>query len=97
METKVQAVNFTAQQELVDFVNARLDKLTLFTDQITTREVYLKVDKSETGENKIAEIKLNLPGKELFAKKQSESFEEAIDNVVEALKKQIEKHKSKVH
>lgn len=97
METKVQAVNFSAQQELVDFVNARLDKLTLFTDQITTREVYLKLDKSETGENKIAEIKLNLPGKELFAKKQSESFEEAIDNVVEALKKQIEKHKSKVH
>ena len=25
-------------------------------------------------ENKLAEIKLNIPGKELFAKKQSESF-----------------------
>ncbi len=96
METKVQAVNFTAQQELVDFVNTRLEKLAQFSDQITTREVFLKVDKNDMGENKIAEIKLNLPGKELFAKKQSDSFEEAIDNVVEALKKQIEKHKAKV-
>jgi putative sigma-54 modulation protein len=96
METKVQAVNFTAQQELVDFVNTRLEKLAQFSDQITTSEVFLKVDKNDMGENKIAEIKLNLPGKELFAKKQSDSFEEAIDNVVEALKKQIEKHKAKV-
>lgn len=96
METKVQAVNFTVEQELVDFVNARLEKLTQFTDQITTREVYLKVDKSDVGVNKIAEIKLNLPGKELFAKKQCDTFEEAVDNVCDALKKQILKHKGKV-
>ena len=96
METKVQAVNFTVEQELVDFVNTRLEKLTQFTDQITTREVFLKVDKSDVGINKIAEIKLNLPGKELFAKKQCDTFEEAVDNVCDALKKQILKHKGKV-
>lgn len=95
MENKIQAVNFTAQEELVTFVNTRLKKLTQYTDQITNSEVFLKLDNNDNGENKIAEIKLNIPGKELFAKKQCESFEEAVDSVVEALKKQVLKHKAK--
>jgi len=37
-----------------------------------------------------------LPGNELFAKKQCNSFEEAADSAVQALKKQVEKHKNKV-
>ena len=35
------------------------------------------------------------PGKELFAKKQCKSFEEATDLACEALRKQVTKHKQK--
>ena len=55
-----------------------------------------KLDKKEGVENKIAEIKLAIPGKDLFAKKQCKSFEEATDLAVEALRKQIKKHKGKL-
>jgi putative sigma-54 modulation protein len=53
------------------------------------------LDKSDVNENKIAEVKLSIPGKELFAKKQCKTFEEATDVAVEALRKQIDKHRPK--
>jgi putative sigma-54 modulation protein len=54
------------------------------------------VDNSEDRENKLAEIKVNIPGKELFAKKQSQSFEKSVDEAVEALRRQLKKHKEKL-
>ena len=45
--------------------------------------------------NKISEIKLDLSGGPLFARRQSKSFEEATDGAVNALKKQIARHKEK--
>ena len=62
---------------------------------IISSEVFLRIDKNSTQENKVAEVKLLMPGQELFAKKQCKSFEEATDQVVNALKKQVEKHKTK--
>jgi putative sigma-54 modulation protein len=59
-------------------------------------EVFLRIDKSQEGDNKVAEVKILIPGKELFAKKQCKTFEEATDLAVEALRKQVKKHKEKV-
>ncbi|OFZ26404.1 MAG: 30S ribosomal protein S30 [Bacteroidetes bacterium RIFCSPHIGHO2_02_FULL_44_7] len=96
MDFKVNTVHFTADGKLVDFIHTKVKKLELIYDNIIASEVYLRIDKNETQENKIAEVKLLLPGNELFAKKQSKSFEEAADLAVAALKKQVAKHKSKV-
>ncbi|MBL4903270.1 MAG: HPF/RaiA family ribosome-associated protein [Desulfocapsa sp.] len=38
---------------------------------------------------------MQTPGKELFAKRQCKSFEEAIDTALEAIKRQMKKHKEK--
>lgn len=95
MDFKVNTVHFTADQKLVDFIHGKVKKLELMHDQIIASEIYLRLDKSTDKENKIAEVKLLLPGSELFAKKQCKSFEEAADLAVAALKKQVEKHKAK--
>ena len=95
MDIQVHSVHFTADKKLVDFVNEKVGKLELFFDNIIASEVYLRLDKSQDGENKIAEVKILIPGKELFAKKQCKSFEEAADLAVEALRKQVTKHKEK--
>ena len=58
-------------------------------------EVFLRVDKANDDSNKVAEIKIKIPGSELFAKKQCASFEEATDLAVDALRKQIQKTKKK--
>ena len=77
MKVKVSALHFDADQSLIDFTSERVNKLETFYDKIIDGEVVFKVDKSDRRENKVAEIKLNIPGKDLFAKKQCKSFEEA--------------------
>lgn len=95
MDFKVNSVNFTVDQKLVDFIKGKVNKLELMYDKITASEVYLRVDKNAEKENKVAGVKLLIPGSELFAEKQCKSFEEATDLAVDALKKQVEKYKSK--
>ncbi|MFZ9046832.1 MAG: ribosome hibernation-promoting factor, HPF/YfiA family [Cyclobacteriaceae bacterium] len=95
MDFKVNSVNFTVDQKLVNFIHEKVKKLELMNNGIISSEVFLRVDKNSTKENKVAEVKLLMPGQELFAKKQCKSFEEATDQVVDALKKQVEKYKMK--
>jgi putative sigma-54 modulation protein len=95
MNIQIHSVRFDADKKLIDFVNQKLDKLTQFSEEIVNAEVYLRLDKDQTRENKISEIKLDLSGRPLFAKKQSKTFEEATDDAITALKKQITKHKQK--
>ena len=96
MQVQVHSVRFDADSKLLDFVQLKLNKLEQFHDQIIGTEVFLRLDKSDTNTNKVAEIKMAVPGKELFAKKQSRIFEEATDVAVEALRKQIRKYKTKL-
>jgi putative sigma-54 modulation protein len=95
MNIQIHSVRFNADKKLIDFVHQRLDKLTQYGEDIVNAEVFLRLDKDEDRENKISEIKLDLSGGPLFARKQSKTFEESTDEAIEALKKQITKHKQK--
>lgn len=95
MQVQVQSIHFDADIKLIKFIEEKLGKLTHIHDRIIKSEVFLRLDKSDINENKIAEIKLAIPGKELFAKKQCRTFEEAADTAVEALRRQIDKHKAR--
>jgi len=96
MQVNIHSIHFDADQKLLRFIDERINKLGHFYDGIIGGEVFLRLEKSENKENKVTEIKLNLPGKEIFAKKQCKSFEEAADTAVEALRRQIKRHKEKV-
>lgn len=97
MNIKVNAVHFTPDQKLIDFVTKKVNKLDTFFEGIINSEVTLKVDKPETTNNKISEIRISIPTTDyLFAKKQADSFEEATDLAVEAIRRQLKKHKEKI-
>ena len=97
MEVKINSVHFTPDQKLVDFVNKKVNKLETFFDGIINAEVTLKIDKPETSNNKISELKLSIPtNKDIFAKKQADTFEEATDLAIDAVKKQLDKFKEKL-
>ncbi len=97
MEVKINSVHFNADEKLVDFVNKKVNKLDTFFDGIIKAEVILKVAKPETANNKVAELKLSIPVTGyLFAKKQADSFEEATDLAIDAIKKQLGKYKEKL-
>ncbi len=97
MNIQVNTVHFTADQKLSDFVNKKVSKLDTYFEGIIGAEVILKVVKPETANNKVAEIKLSIPGYDyLFSEKQADTFEEAIDTAVEAIRRQLTKVKEKV-
>jgi putative sigma-54 modulation protein len=95
MKITVQSIRFNADKKLLDFIQKKTDKLDTFYDQIISGEVYLKLENVDDEANKITEVKLLLPGNQIFAKEQCKTFEEATDLAVECLRKQIEKHKQK--
>ncbi|WP_214071509.1 ribosome-associated translation inhibitor RaiA [Mucilaginibacter sp. dw_454] len=95
MKITVQSIHFTADKGLLEFIQKKADKLETFYDNIINGEVYLKLENVEDEANKIAEIKLQLPGNQIFAKEQCKTFEEATDLAIESLRKQIAKHKTK--
>jgi putative sigma-54 modulation protein len=96
MKVTIESVKFNADQKLVDFVNQKVKKLSQFHERIIAADVYLKLDANQEVGNKITEIKLEMPGGELFSKKQCKTFEEATDQAVDALKIQIQKYKEKL-
>lgn len=96
MNIQIHSVRFDADKRLIDFVHQKIGKLNQVSDDIVSAEVYLRLDKDQDRENKITEIKLEYPGGPLFAKKQSKTFEEATDSVVDALKRQITRQKRKL-
>ncbi len=95
MQISVHSIRFKADRKLINFIEEKLAKLEQFHDRLISAEVFLKLDKNNEEGNKIAEIKVTMPGKELFAKRQSPSFEQATDRVVEALRRQVRKTKGK--
>ncbi|MUP36349.1 ribosome hibernation-promoting factor, HPF/YfiA family [Labilibaculum euxinus] len=92
----IQSIGFVADSKLEAFIQSKLDKLMKLDDDIVGVEVFLRLEKSITTENKVVEIILDLKGADLFAKKQSQSFEESTDMVIEALRRQLVKHKEKL-
>jgi len=96
MKIRVQSIHFTADVKLLDFIQKKADKLDQFFDQIISGEVYLKLEKTDDEANKITEIKLLIPGNDLFAKEQCKTFEAAPDKAMDSLKRQLDKRKEKL-
>ncbi|MEM6843177.1 MAG: ribosome-associated translation inhibitor RaiA [Bacteroidota bacterium] len=95
MKLQMNAIHFNATPQLLDFIQQKVDKLEAIYERIVDGEVFLKLENGEAIDNKIVEIKLNIPGNQLFAKEQDESFEAAADQAVDALRRQLKKYKEK--
>ncbi|MEZ0539010.1 HPF/RaiA family ribosome-associated protein [Fibrella arboris] len=97
MRVQTHAVHFTADQTLLDFIQKKLNKLDTFHDRIVSAEVFLKLDGAETAKvkDKIVEVRLNIPGKELFVVERNKSFEAAIEHLMDVMKDKLVRCKQK--
>ena len=95
MEIRIQAMKFDAGEKLQAHIEKKLSKLEKLFDGVLTADIYLKVVKPETVNNKEANIKLIGANVEFFAGKVADSFEQAVDECIDALEKQIKKDKEK--
>ncbi len=97
MNINVHSIHFDADQKLIDFIQEKIQKLTQFHDGILSAAVFLRLEHDgENRENKVVEIKLAVPGNDLFAKRQGKTFEEAAVEAVEALRSQAERTKERL-
>lgn len=95
MKVQIQSVKFDADAGLVEFVEAKMDKLSRFFEKIVSADVILKVDKDHEKGNKVATITLYVPGEDMVAEHRAHSFEQAVDDAILALKHQIERRKDR--
>ena len=96
MKINIQSIAFTLRKEVSNFIQKKVKKLTRFYREIIGIEVSLKVDKSDTRDNKVCRIRLIISGNDMLSGAQCQTFEAAIAQAVEALKRQIERRKTKV-
>ncbi len=96
MKVNAQSVNFNADRELMNFLHSRLEKVETFYSKVISSDVYLKVENTSAKENKIVEIKINVPKDKFIVKKQCKSFEEAVDAACSSLERRLIKKKQKI-
>ncbi len=95
MKLQFHSIHFNADHKLVDFIQKKINKLETFYDRLVDGEVFLRLN-NEGIENKTVEIKLNVPGTQLFALEKARSFEAATDQATDALRMQLKKFKTKI-
>jgi putative sigma-54 modulation protein len=95
MRVNITSVHFKADRKLENFIERKVGKLSGMIEGVMGSEVTLKLENSDTRENKVAEIKILMKGYDLYAKKQSKTFEQATDTAVDALKKQLDRYKGR--
>lgn len=95
MKVFTQSVNFNADNTLIKFVEKKVESLEKFHDKIVDVEVFLKVQNTSDKENKITEIKINIPGSELIVNRETKTFEEGVNAAVDNLKRQLKRSKEK--
>lgn len=95
MNVQIQSVKFDACKQLIEFIEKKLAKLDRFAENAMGADVILKLDKDNERGNKIAVVTLHIPGGDLRVEEQARTFEEAIDNSLDVMKRQIEKAKGR--
>ena len=95
MKISIQSIAFSLRKEVYDLIKAKVKKLNRFYKEIISIEVALKVDKSNSQENKICRMRLVIPGNDLLSGARCSSFEAATAQAIKALQRQIERRKTK--
>ena len=76
-------------------IEENLQKLSKFSDDIIRADVFLKKGDNIKPNDKIMEVRLHIPGPDIFAEANSDSFEKTASEVSGKLKVQLLKRKEK--
>ncbi len=96
MKVQIESLHFKADDKLVAYVEKKLNKLDKYFDKIIDARVTLKLENSGKVKDKIVEVRLAVPGNDVFASESKKTFEAATDLVSDTLKRLLIKHKEKM-
>ncbi len=95
MEITINAIHFDATEKLQDFIEKKVQKLQKSYEDIKKVEVKLTVVKPATALNKQVALSANVAGTTVFVEKTCDTFEEAVDLALDAMKVKMTKIKEK--
>ena len=95
MKLNVKAVNFEIAERLEKHIAKKTKRYEKLLPESAEMEIQLTVVKPETNLNKETHVRVVGLGAELFAQKVCDTFEQGVDDCLEAGEKQIEKQKDK--
>ena len=97
MKVEIQSLHFTADNKLKEFIERKVDKLTTYHDKIIESKVTLSLEHNGSQvKDKVAVVKIQIPGSILVARESTKLFEESIDAAVDSLRRQLRKFKAKM-
>jgi putative sigma-54 modulation protein len=95
MDIIIQSLGFKAGEQLENYIREKLGKLTP-GDHIIRANVTLFLGPDRATPNDYCEIRLEVPGNDLFVKESSGDFEQAVDEAVNKLQSMVRKAKEKM-
>jgi ribosomal subunit interface protein len=95
MKVNISIQDVNNGEKLKEQIQNRIEKLRHVYDEILSAEVFVKKQKAMDPSPKVVEMHVHVAGQNLFAKKEADKAEEAIDTAFEALNKQLLKFKNK--
>ena len=95
MDVIIQSLGFKHSDNLEEYIKQKLEKLTP-SDRIIRANVTLFQGPDRATPNDYCEIRLEVPGPDLFVKEHDERFEQAIDECVNKLQGILRKQKEKM-
>ena len=93
MDIIIQSLGFKAGEGLENFTREKLNNLNY--DNIVRANVTLYKGPDSNPENNYCEIRLEIPGNDLFVKKSNVHFETAVTEASDALEKMLRKEKGR--
>ena len=94
MDIIIQSLGFKAGEDLEGYIQEKLGKLKP-NDHIVRANVILFLGPDKATQNNYCEIRLEVPGNDLFIKENSAEFEQSVDTAVNKLQAMIRKSKEK--
>lgn len=96
MNITIQAIQFTADEKLIQLIEKKVARLSDHFKNILDITVFLKLDGRRAHiKDKVVEIRANLPGIQAFSCENDKKFESALDSCLRGLRRQIERSTSK--
>jgi putative sigma-54 modulation protein len=95
MRLTIQAINFSLKSNLKKFIAKRIDKYQHYYSKVLATDLYMKNEKFAHNKTKQVEIKVHIPGDTFMVKKESNTFEEAIDAASRAVERLLIRRKEK--
>lgn len=89
---------FQVSEPMQNLITEKAEKFKTIFDRILAVEVYLKdeIQRNHHKENRLAQIKLSIPGQTIFAESESATYEKAIQAAADKAKRQLRKFKTQL-